>query len=122
MRSEAPEAPTDLGEAAQARWPSLAADVLALTGGANVDFDLLAHLLRTEERLAELRTAIAKQGVTVEGSKGQLRPHPLLLREEALSRSVADAYDTLKLTPARRGQLVNVDPNGRLTRPRRRFS
>jgi P27 family predicted phage terminase small subunit len=92
----------------------LAKDVSAVAGGAEVDFALLADVLRAVDRLADVRGAIDRDGVTVTGSKGQLRPHPLLVTESVLRREVAQGLDRLGVTPARRSRYSRVDRRGRI--------
>lgn len=105
--------PADLSEDAQERWPGLVADVAAVNGRSEVDIRRLAELLRAEDRLAEVRGAL-RGAVTVKGSTGQVRAHPLLAVEAALARQVADGYAALRLTADRRPLGVTVDPDGRL--------
>ena len=92
-----PEPPADLSEESRALWPGLAADVRATTGGAVVDYLVLADALRAQDRLAQVRATLAVEGVTIAGSKGQTRPHPLLIAERTLRRDVAEAFARLGL-------------------------
>ena len=90
-----PPAPADISETSRARWPGLAADVIATTGGAEVDFLALANVLRAEDRLADVRAVLDAEGPTVTGSRGQTRPHPLLVSEAVLRREIATGMDRL---------------------------
>ncbi len=110
-----PTAPPDLSPASADAWPGLAADLHAIHGGHEADFTLLANVLRAEDRLAGVAKAIGLDGVTVTGSKGQLRPHPLLAVETVLRREVAEGLDRLRLSPAKRDAYWKVGRSGRLT-------
>lgn len=109
-----PPAPTDLSDTSRARWPGLAADVAATMGGAEADFLALANVLRAEDRLATVRTVLDAEGPTVTGSRGQTRPHPLLVSEAVLRREIATGLDRLgfgfrdrwRVRVARGGRLV----------------
>lgn len=96
-RVSLPDPPGDLSADSRALWPGLAADVVSAMGGAEVDFLRLADVLRARDRLAAVTVALERDGVTVAGSKGQLRPHPLLTTEASLRREVADGLAALKL-------------------------
>ena len=89
---------------------------MATSGGAEIDFVLLGEACRRLDRLNAVRPVLADQGVTVAGSKGQVRPHPLLAVEVTLSREVASAFDRLRLSPSTRGHGVIVGRGGRLYR------
>jgi len=112
-RAPIPPAPADLSPETAELWPGLAEDVRTTMGGGDVDYLALADTLRIRDRLAAVRTTIAAEGVTVEGSKGQTRPHPLLAVEVSLVRQVADGMTRLRLGGAERWR-YSVDPEGRL--------
>lgn len=114
-RGRTPPAPADLSEASRSDWPGLASDVSATLGGAETDWILLADVLRARDRLAQVAEVLNAEGVTVEGSKGQTRPHPLLNVEGELRRDIANGLEQLKLGPRERWRAV-VDGNGRLHR------
>ena len=118
VRPAIPPAPSDLSPQSAARWPGLASDVIASSGGAEVDFALLAHVLRAEDRLAQVQAILHSDGLTTTGSKGQTRPHPLLLAESVLRREVAQGFERLLLAPATATRLyrTRVRGNGRLRR------
>ncbi len=109
-----PPAPADLSELSRQRWPGLAADVTTTMGGAEADFAALAAVLRAEDRLAVLRAVLDAEGPTVTGSRGQTRPHPLLVSEAVLRREIASGMDALgfgfknrwRVRVARGGRLV----------------
>lgn len=114
-RRAVPPAPAGLSEASAALWPGLAADVLAVAGGAEVDFLLLAELLHAMDRLAQVRAALAADGVTVAGSRGQARPHPLLATEVTLAGRVTAITEQLQLAPGLdRSNWYAVSADGRI--------
>jgi len=115
-RQDAPPPPEGLSEAGEALWPGLAADLQQLRGGnvPEVDLLLLGMLLRQLDRLDEVRAVLAAEGPTVTGSKGQVRPHPLLAAEGQLARDVAGAFERLSLTPRRRPWRSEATAEGRL--------
>ncbi len=108
-----PPAPADLSPESRADWPGLAADVLATLGGAEVDFTMLGDMLRGRDRLAQVRDVLEREGLTVTGSKGQTRPHPLLVTESVLRREVADGYKRLRLDGSSRWRF-DVTTEGRI--------
>lgn len=110
-----PDAPSDLSEERAGLFRRLAGDLVALEEGAEVDFVLLAEACRRLDRLDAVRRVLAEDGVTVTGSKGQVRPHGLLAVEAGLSRDVLAAFDKLKLSPATRPTGVVVGRGGRLS-------
>lgn len=92
----------------------------AATGGAEVDLLLLEHALRAMDRLEGVRMVLDREGLTVEGSKGQTRPHPLLVAEGVLRREVAASLERLGIGPTpgrqnwmsvRRGRLRSKYPD-----------
>ena len=109
-----PDAPADLSDLSRQRWLGLAADVVSTMGGAEADLILLANVLRAEDRLATVRAVLNSEGPTVTGSRGQTRPHPLLVSESVLRREIATGFDALgfglknrwKVRVARGGRLV----------------
>jgi hypothetical protein len=108
-----PEAPTDLSPESVELWPGLAADVAVALGGAHTDYLLLGDVLRARDRLAQVQAVLAREGLTVPGSKGQTRPHPLLVSESVLRREVADGFRRLRLDGKERWRFTVRD--GRLT-------
>lgn len=113
------DAPADLSETARAAWPGLVSDLRAVGCGAEPDLLLLANLLRAVDRLADVRAVLASEGLTVSGSKGQSRPHPLLSTEADLRREIADGFERLQLARGRtaahgRDWRIQVGPDGRL--------
>jgi hypothetical protein len=90
-------------------------DLVGIHGGlADVDALLLEDVLRTRDRLAQVREKLAEDGPTVTGSRGQTRPHPLLDTERALQRDIAVGLQRLGL--AKRDWRDEPQPDGRLKR------
>jgi Phage terminase, small subunit len=81
-----------------------------------VDALLLAELLRTCDRLAQVREQLSSDGLTVTGSQDQTRPHPLLGIERQLVAELAARLERLRRTPARRPFGAATRPDGRLGR------
>lgn len=106
--------PSGLSEASAALWPRLVTDLRDTSGVAEVDLLLLEDVLRAMDRLATVREVLATDGITVTGSKDQIRPHPLLVTESVLRRDIAAGFERLKLAPNRRLWDVSVTPTGRL--------
>jgi hypothetical protein len=75
---------------------------------------LLANVLRALDRLDAVGVELRK-GVVTEGSKGQVRAHPLLGMEAQLRREVVKGFEELGLA----GYAVRnlgVDVSGRVSR------
>lgn len=116
-RLAAPDPPVDLSEPSQALWPRMVADLRAVTGAAEVDLLLLADLLRAVDRLSAVRDVLGAEGLTVPGSKGQTRGHPLLTVEASLRAEVAGSMERLGLAPTpARSNWTKVTGSGRLVR------
>ena len=109
-----PPVPEGLSEASAALWPGLVADVGVMAGDAEVDLLQLEELLRTMDRLAQARAAIDRDGITVTGSKGQTRAHPLLPVEDLLRRRVAEGIVRLRLGPSSRDRYDHRVRDGRI--------
>lgn len=110
-----PVPPADLRPPWADLFCRLALDVALGERPAEVDELMLADVVRTMARLEQLRVVLAEAGPTVAGSKGQVRPHPLLSIEAHLVREVGAGMDRLRLSPARR-RSVDVRA-GRLRNP-----
>jgi P27 family predicted phage terminase small subunit len=95
--------PRDLSTASKKQWRST---IRALeSAGAWVpdqDLDLLERYIRACETVRDARAAVAEQGVTVEGSKNQIRPHPLLKTIAEFERDAQRYAEALLLTPKAR--------------------
>lgn len=73
-RCAPPDAPDCLGEAGAALWRDV---VREYDLGPN-DERILLEAARTKDELERLAEKLGKSSVTVTGSRGQVRPHPLL--------------------------------------------
>lgn len=111
-----PAAPADLRPPWDDLFCRLARDVAHGEQPAEVDELMLADVVRTMARLEQLRAVLVEAGPTVTGSKGQVRPHPLLTIEAQLVREVGAGLDRLQLSPSRRRRPVDVR-GGRLRNP-----
>jgi P27 family predicted phage terminase small subunit len=85
---------------------------------AEVDLVVLEQVLRARDRLQEVSTKLDADGVTVTGSKNQVRPHPLLSVERALRAEVMAGLKQLGLT-GRSDHRLRLDASGRIIRPQR---
>jgi Phage terminase, small subunit len=95
--------PADVSKTSKQLWRDLVADVECVSGGppAAASLVIVEDVVRARERLVEIRVALAADGVTVSGSRGQKRPHPLLIIERQLVAEIATALDRLELRPSR---------------------
>jgi hypothetical protein len=109
--------PSDLSPKALELRQGLVSDLEARWNhpAAEVDLVLLDDVLRAVDRLADVGALIAAEGLTVKGSTGQQRPHPMLAVEVALRKEVAAGLKTLGLVP-REDVRVVADSTGRLIR------
>jgi phage terminase small subunit len=64
----------------------------------SASMQLLEELCRCHDRLASARRRIRRDGLMIRGSKGQLRPHPLLAAESALRRDLLALVRALRIT------------------------
>ncbi len=111
--------PEGLDPAIAGLWPGLAADCREMAGGAEADMVILAQVVRAMDRLEAIRRAIEAEGVTVAGSTGQVRGHPLLTVEARLRAEVVQGLQMLGLAPSQtRRHSATVTRAGRLVRPR----
>jgi len=62
-----------------------------------LDSMMIENVVPAQEELEAVSARIARDGVTVPGSKGQLRPHPLIQVERALRDDVARGLERLSL-------------------------
>ncbi len=116
-----PSAPKGLTQESRDLWCGLRADLEAVNPGAataEVDLVVLEQLLRARDRLQAVSEKLDADGVTVTGSKDQVRPHPLLSVERALRAEVVAGLKQLGLT-GRSDYRLRVDANGRIIRPQR---
>jgi hypothetical protein len=61
-----------------------------------IEREMVGELLKTRDRLAEVRARIAEEGLMVSGSTGQPRAHPLLTLERGLAGDVWRALEWLR--------------------------
>jgi hypothetical protein len=101
--------PQDLSEASRTRWTGLAADLAVLGAASEAALLVLADTLRLSERADALARAIAEEGVTVDGSQGQRRPHPALALERELRRDVAERLTRLGLVDVNYSFRIGAD-------------
>jgi hypothetical protein len=104
----------DLSEASRAAWPGLASDLQALHGGYQLWFEFLAETLRVTDELAIVRETLRRDGLTVAGSQGQVRPHPLIATEQTLRREIQTGWERLGMTPERLTRRREITRNGRV--------
>jgi P27 family predicted phage terminase small subunit len=90
---EMPEAPSHLGQPEQKIWR----DVLREFKGTDASLALLISGLESHMRARECREAIAREGMTVDGTAGQLKAHPLLSVERAALRGFQQTFKALGL-------------------------
>jgi hypothetical protein len=95
--------PAGLSTASRRLWAELVTDVAVVTDGrpAASSLVLIEEVLRARDRLAEIRETLATDGVTVVGSRGQTRPHPLLAIERQLVAEISNGLARLELRPSR---------------------
>lgn len=88
--------PGHLGEAGRSLWASLRRDH-EISDAAGLC--LLARACEAQDRLAQVREQIARDGVVTRGYKGQPRGHPLLSVESDLVRVQLACLRQLGLEP-----------------------
>lgn len=116
MKKYSPPAPADLSEDSKRLWGGFVKDMQLVGRSTEVDFLLLGDLLRARDRLATVRERLDRDGLTLEGSKGQPRAHPLLAIEKALRAEVKQGLEELDLAPPRRPLYVVAGSTGRFKR------
>jgi hypothetical protein len=68
-----------LSDSSRVLWDGFVADLVVLHGAlADADRIVPEEVLRSRDRLEQLRAKISEDAPTVTGSRGQTRPHPLL--------------------------------------------
>lgn len=86
--------PTSLGRDGKKLWGAILKDY-QIDDAASLA--VLASLCETVDRLAACRAVIARDGMTVAGSGGQPRPHPLLQTEAEARRALLAHARALRL-------------------------
>lgn len=94
-RPKATPAPAALHPEAQALHDRILSEY-EFSDGASLA--VLRELCGTLGRLREVQAVIGAEGLCVEGSQGQRRPHPLLATEDMLRRSLLAHARSLRLT------------------------
>jgi hypothetical protein len=84
-------ATSDSGPAVDEWWLALVDDPEDV-----LEREMVGELLKTRDRLAEVRERIAEDGLMVEGSTGQPRCHPLLALERGLAADLWRSLDWLR--------------------------
>lgn len=99
-----PRAPKSLGDNGREVW-----ERLWVAGQAwlsiETDADVLTRLCESHDEREAMRDQIAQDGYMVEGSVGQLRPHPLLAHLRALEAQMTRWESECGFTPAARSKL-----------------
>jgi hypothetical protein len=82
----------------------------------DADLMMLGAVVRAQEELETVRRVIDADGATVTGSRGQIRPHPLLSLERMLRADVMNGLERLWLTPHHPAAARRVAEANSLTR------
>jgi phage terminase small subunit len=91
--SDVPAPPAGLQAGGAALWSSVVAEFDLRAD----EIPVLAELCAVVDECSALRGAIAEQGLTVTGSRGQVRPHPLLNSLNAARATLVRLTGTLGL-------------------------
>lgn len=99
-----PKPPESLGGTGREVWSRLwiAGQAWLST---TTDSDVLTRLCEAHDEREAMREQIAQDGFMVEGSRGQLRPHPLLSHVRALEGQMTIWETVCGFTPAARSKL-----------------
>ena len=102
-----PESPVPLKDAGTREWQRLWDSIpwLSVQG----DIRMVARLCQLVDRHTALLEQVDRDGLTVAGYKGQLRPHPLLAQLGALETELRLLEQQAGLTPASRAVLGFVE-------------
>src|SRR6185312_3858787 len=97
MRRKPPTSmpPRDLSADGRALWRTLNDEYTFAPGS---DFTLLHQLCSAVDKVRACQRQIAREGLTVAGSTGQVRPHPLLSVEAEFRRQTLACVRALRLT------------------------
>lgn len=104
-------APADLSASTRALWAGLVKEFKLVHGvkaPGESDVIRLGEVLRAVDRLEAVGARLGQDGLTVLGSRGQERPHPLLNTERELRAEVGRGLVALGLTPQRRAQALEL--------------
>src|SRR5690554_5852798 len=94
MKKRTTTPPKTLGHDGRTLWTNLRNEYDISDSGS---LAVLQSLCETVDRLNECRETIARDGLTVEGSGGQPRPHPLLQVEAESRRALLAHSRALRL-------------------------
>jgi phage terminase small subunit len=110
-----PRAPKGLEATGRATFRSVLA-IYVLDPGELV---LLAQLCRTLDRIDAIEDALAREGLTVAGSRGQRRAHPLLSALSTAQATASRLVGELALPPM---PVQASQPRASVTRPKLAFA
>lgn len=100
------DAPAWLREGARAYYDRIMEDMEAAGTLSVIDAKVAALIANAELEMAEAQAVIDAEGMVVEGSTGQIRPHPLIkVRQDAQVR-MARLLREIGLTPSARASLA----------------
>lgn len=104
----APPVPASLKRAGRDEWLRVwTAGRAWLAPG--IDVFILERYCQQHDRLAEMYARVERDGMIVEGYKGQPRPHPLLSEIRALESEMRKVETELGFTPAARSKLGHAE-------------
>ena len=96
-RRKQPKAPESLSAESKALWIRVTGEYNLL--GDTAGEQLLLSLCQNLDRLRQCQQQIAKDGLTIEGASGQIKPHPLLSVEAECRRALLAHFRALRLEP-----------------------
>ena len=102
--STVPKPPGSLGDAGREVWGRLWVAGQAWLS-VETDRDVLTRLCEAHDERDAMREQIAVDGFMLPGSRGQLRPHPLLTHLRALETPMTHWESVYGFTPSARAQL-----------------
>jgi P27 family predicted phage terminase small subunit len=106
--STVPKPPGSLGDAGREVWGRLWVAGQAWLS-VETDRDVLTRLCEAHDERDAMREQIALDGFMVPGSRGQLRPHPLLTHLRALETQMTHWESVCGFTPSARAQLGHAE-------------
>ena len=106
--STVPKPPGSLGDAGREVWGRLWVAGQAWLS-VETDRDVLTRLCEAHDERDAMREQIAVDGFMVPGSRGQLRPHPLLTHLRALETQMTHWESVCGFTPSARAQLGHAE-------------
>lgn len=98
-----PKPPTKLGTAGKALWAAILGDLSPQWELDARELDFLERACRCADELRELEKAIDKDGITVEGSRGQTIAHPALSEARQLRLVQLRLLGSIELTDPKEG-------------------